>query len=86
MLPELTDEGYGMATAEIVYRRPDRLWLLQTYVWQDFDMAPAFPALHRFLDFWKAKLDGPLVSVSVSHAALASAREFRSVDGVFRLN
>lgn len=26
--------GYGLTTAEIVYRRPDRHWLLQTYVWQ----------------------------------------------------
>jgi uncharacterized protein Usg len=24
--------GYGLTTAEIVYRRPDRRWLLQTYV------------------------------------------------------
>ena len=24
--------GYGLTTAEIVYRRPDRHWLLQTYV------------------------------------------------------
>ena len=24
--------GYGLTTAEIVYRRPDRNWLLQTYV------------------------------------------------------
>ena len=37
--------GYGLTTAEIVYRRPDRHWLLQTYVWQvhrmlwDFDRA-----------------------------------------------
>ena len=27
--------GYGLTTAEIIYRRPDRHWLLQTYVWQD---------------------------------------------------
>jgi hypothetical protein len=25
--------GCGLTTAEIVYRRPDRHWLLQTYVW-----------------------------------------------------
>jgi hypothetical protein len=37
--------GYGLTTAEIVYRRPDRHWLLQTYVWQDYDMFPNFPAL-----------------------------------------
>ena len=41
--------GYGLTTAEIVYRRPDRRWLLQTYVWQDYDMFPDFPALKDFL-------------------------------------
>ncbi len=25
--------GYGLTTAEILYRRPDYLRLLQTYVW-----------------------------------------------------
>ena len=42
--------GYGLTTAEIVYRRPDRHWLLQTYVWQDYDLFPNFPALKDFLD------------------------------------
>jgi uncharacterized protein Usg len=41
--------GYGLTTAEIVYRRPDRHWLLQTYVWQDYDMFPNSPALQDFL-------------------------------------
>jgi hypothetical protein len=41
--------GYGLTTAEIVYRRPDRHWLLQSYVWQDYDMFPNFPALKDFL-------------------------------------
>ncbi len=37
--------GYGLTTAEIVYRRPDRHWLLQTYVWQDYKFpgAKGFP-------------------------------------------
>ena len=41
--------GYGLTTAEIVYRRPDRHWLLQTYVWQDYDMFPNFPALTHLI-------------------------------------
>ena len=32
--------GYGLTTAGIVYRRPDRHWLLQTYVWQDYECFP----------------------------------------------
>jgi hypothetical protein len=38
--------GYGLTTAEIVYRRPDRHWLLQTYVWQDYAGAWRWRAAH----------------------------------------
>jgi len=34
--------GYGLTTAEILYRRPGRQWLLQSYIWQDYDMFPNF--------------------------------------------
>ena len=53
--------GYGLTTAEIVYRRPDRHWLLQTYVWQDYDMFPNFPALKDFLAFWEKSARRPAV-------------------------
>ena len=29
-------EGYGLTTANILYRRPDHPWLLQSYVWQNY--------------------------------------------------
>ena len=78
--------GYGLTTAEIIYRRPDRHWLLQTYVWQGYDMFPNFPALKDFLAFWEAKLEGPLFAVTVAHSKLIKPAELRAVDGVFRLN
>ena len=77
--------GYGLTTAEILYRRPDRRWLLQSYVWQDYDLFPKFPALRDFLNFWQAKLDGPLFSVTVAHSRLVKPAELKAVDGVFRL-
>ena len=78
--------GYGLTTAEILYRRPDHQWLLQTFVWQDYDLFPKFPELQRFLDFWMQKLEGPLHSVRVAHCKLIKPAEFKSVDGEFRLN
>lgn len=78
--------GYGLTTAEILYRRPDRRWLLQSFVWQDYDMFPEFPALQDFLSFWQQKLDGPLFSVTVVHSRLIKPAEFKAVDGVFRLH
>ena len=78
--------GYGLTTAEIVYRRPDRHWLLQTYVWQNYDLFPKFPELQRFLAFWVEKLEGPLHSVLVAHSRLIKPAELKAIDGEFRLN
>ena len=36
-------QGYGLTTARIFYRRPDHPWLLQTYVWQQYDVCPEIP-------------------------------------------
>jgi len=78
--------GYGLTTAQILYRMPDHPSLLQTYVWQNYDMFPKFPVLTDFLAFWQEKLDGPLHSVTVAHSKLIKPAELRAVDGVFRLN
>lgn len=78
--------GYGLTTAQILYRMPDHPSFLQTYLWQHYDLCPHFPELNRFLDFWKRELEGPLHSVTVAHARLIKPAELRAVDGIFRLN
>jgi len=57
-----------LTTAHILYRNPDHPWLLQEYVWQDYDRVPGFPALNKFLKFWREKIDGPIHSVQVADA------------------
>jgi uncharacterized protein Usg len=79
-------QGFCLTTAEILYRLPDHLSLLQTYVWQDYDLAPEFPALHKFLDFWSRSLDGPLHSVRVAHVRLVGPAEIRTVKAQFALH
>jgi uncharacterized protein Usg len=78
--------GYGLTTAEILYRMPDHPSLLQTYVWQNYDLFPKFPALKDFLKFWEQKLEGPLFRVTVVHSKLIKPAELRAVDGVLRLH
>lgn len=73
-------DGFSLATAEITYHMPDAKSLLQTFVWQDYDQAPEFPVLRKFLDFWSRELDGPLHSVRVAHSALIKPAEFKMVD------
>jgi uncharacterized protein Usg len=79
-------EGYGLTTAHILYRMPDHPSLLQTYVWQDYDVAPRFPVLNGFLAFWRKKLEGPLHSVQVAHAKLIRPAELKIAAGEFRLH
>ena len=79
-------EGYRLTTAEITYRRPDHQFLLQSFIWQDLDIAPRFPVLTRFLRFWEENLDGPLHSVRVASTALVRPAEFRWAGSILRLN
>jgi uncharacterized protein Usg len=79
-------EGYGLTTAEILYRMPDHPKLLQTFIWQYYDLAPDFPVLIRFLDFWRDQIEGMLHSVTVVHARLIRPAEFRAVDGIIRFH
>lgn len=63
-------EGYGLTTAQIVYRMPDHLDLFQDFIWQQHDLFPTFPLLGEFLAFWEEKIEGPIHSVTVAHARL----------------
>ncbi len=74
---ELMLRDYRLTTAEILYHFPDHPALLQTYVWQELDLAPKFPTLKKFLAFWERELDGKLHSVKVMHAEIITPREFR---------
>ena len=65
-------EGYRLTTAEILYHLPDHPVLLQSYVWQELDIAPKFPVLNKFLDFWEREIEGKLHSVRVCSAKLVT--------------
>ena len=78
--------GYSLTTAEILYRLPDYPALLQTYIWQEYDLHPHFPKLSEFLSFWTERLDGPLYQVRVAHKKLISPTEMRIIDGEFLVN
>ena len=48
---------------------------------EEYDLAPRFPELNRFLAFWSAKLEGPLYRVRVAHKALLGPADLRTVNG-----
>jgi uncharacterized protein Usg len=78
--------GYGLTTANILYRLPDHPAFLQSYIWQEYDLAPRFPELRAFLEFWRRELEGPLHSVTVAHSQLIRPAEIVNVNGVLTLH
>ena len=78
--PELAEQlaGFSLTTAVILYRLPDYPSLLQTYVWQDYDLHPRFPRLRQFLEFWSRNLDGKLFRVTVAHRRLIAPAVWRA--------
>ena len=59
-------QGWRLATAEVLYYMPDHPALLQTFVWQTLDLAPRYPRIHRFLDFWRREIDAVIHSVRLA--------------------
>jgi uncharacterized protein Usg len=79
-------KGFGLTTAEILYRLPDHPSLIQQFIWQEYDEHPRYPRLIKFLDFWNRSLDGPVERVRVAHKGLISPADFRYVAGELKLN
>lgn len=78
--------GYGLSTIEIHYFMPDHPSLLQQFVMQQYDIAPRFPELKRFLDFWTSDIEAVLHSVRLAHQHLIGPAEWRAVNGEIRLH
>ena len=73
-------KDYRLTTAEILYHLPDYPSLLQTFLWQELDIAPKFPVLWKFLKFWEKNLDGKLYKITVCSAQLIKPAEFKMAD------
>ena len=79
-------KDYRLTTAEILYHLPDHPRVLQTYVWQELDLAPEYPVLRKFLDFWNRELDGKLHSVRVASVKLVKPASVRHPGAWLRLH
>ena len=79
-------KDYRLTTAEILYHLPDHPAVLQTFIWQEFDLAPKFPILNRFLQFWEQNLEGKLHSVRVAARGLISPAELKHTGAEFTLH
>ena len=79
-------KDYRLTTAEILYRLPDHPAVLQSYIWQELDLAPQFPILRRFLEFWGREIEGKLHSVRVGSVTVVKAPDVRVAGSLFTLH
>ena len=79
-------QGYGLTTLEVQYHIPDHPSLLQQFVWQQYDLAPDFPRVMQFLDYWRREIEAALHSVRIAHCDLVRPAELRAVDGEIHLH
>ena len=77
---------YRLTTAEIIYRLPDHPSLLQTYIWQDFDLCPDFPKLQSFLSFWDQSIEGKIHSVHITQASPLMPTKLRYAECSLSIN
>ncbi|MFP4125466.1 MAG: usg protein [Alphaproteobacteria bacterium] len=78
-------QDYRLTTAEILYHMPDHPHLLQSFVWQEYDIAPQFPVLSKFVRFWEKRIEGRLHSVKVTSATLVQPSNYAHANAVYTL-
>ena len=77
---------YRLTTAEILYHMPDHPVLLQSFIWQELDIAPKFPVLNKFLSFWEKEIEGKLHSVKIATVELVMPAKFTFCKGEFNIH
>jgi uncharacterized protein Usg len=85
---ELEDQLYGrrLTTAEVLYYMPDHPSVLQSFIWQTLDLAPGYPRIARFLDYWRREIDAAIHSIRVGQTDRIGAAKWTSADAFLRLH
>lgn len=78
--------GKRLTTAEVLYYLPDHPSLIQRFMWQTLDVAPDYPRVHQFLEFWRREIDAVIHSVNVSAAGEVRPARVRIAGVVSRLH
>lgn len=75
---ELFLKDYRLTTIKVYYYMPDYVSLLQEFVLQQYDIAPQYPELNKFLLHWHKNIDAVIKEVLMSQGSLM--KDFKKVD------
>ena len=73
-------KGGRLTTAEVLYYMPDHPKLLQSFMWQTLDVAPEYPRVHSFLDYWRKEIQAVIHSVRLSTVGIITPAKVRFAD------
>ena len=79
-------KGGRLTTAEVLYYMPDHPKLLQSFMWQTLDVAPEYPRVHRFLEFWRREIQAVIHSVTLSTVGLVAPARVRFAEDLGTLH
>lgn len=83
---EMMLKAYGLTTAEFYYHMPDYTHVLNSFIWQGYDLAPDHPKLFESVEFWQLEIEGPLHSVRFTHRKMIGPGEWSNQVGEFTLH
>lgn len=78
--------GYGDTLIRVYFRLPDYQSVLNEFTLNKLDLAPDFPVLFAFIEFWQREIEGPLHSVEFTHRKLIRPDTWRHVTHEFRIH
>lgn len=64
---------------------PDYLSILQEFVWQTMDIAPDYPRISKFLEYWEIHIEAPIHKVTILNSENISVSSIKNIDKLFKL-
>ena len=55
-----------IVTLNVLYWMPDYTHILQEFIWQTADVRPAYPRVHRFLNYWHDNIEAVISEVNIA--------------------
>ena len=55
-----------IVTINVLYWMPDYTHILQEFIWQTADIRPAYPRVHRFLNYWHDNIEAVISEVNIA--------------------
>lgn len=64
---------------------PDYLSVLQEFIWQTLDIAPDYPRISKFLEYWELNIEAPIYKVTIINSENYSTSPIKTVNKQYKI-